>query len=67
MYPQRDTNIDYGILIDESSMTDENKDLCKELCKVGLCLSCFCSAYLILFLGVINSELNMNIMNMTYF
>ena len=62
MYPQINNN--YGVLTD---MTDDNKRLCKDLCKVGLCLSCFCSAYLILFLGVINEELNMDIMNMTYF
>lgn len=61
MYPQMNTNVDYGVITD---MTDDNKRLCKDLCKVGLCLSCFCSAYLILFLGVINEELNMN---MTYF
>ena len=56
------TNVNYGLLTND--MTDDNKRLCKDLCKVGLCLSCFCSAYLILFLGVINEELNMN---MTYF
>jgi hypothetical protein len=59
MYPQMNTNVDYGILTND--MTDDNKILCKELCKVGLCLTCFCSAYLILFLGFINTELNMNI------
>ena len=59
MYPQVNTNINYEIVTD---MTDDNKRLCKDLCKVGLCLTCFCSAYLILFLGVINEELgNMNI------
>ena len=57
MYPRMNENIDYKIL---SDMTEDNKRLCKDLCKVGLCLTCFCSAYLILFLGVINSELNMN-------
>ena len=57
MYPQVNTNINYGLITD---MTEDNKRLCKDLCKVGLCLTCFCSAYLILFLGVINSELNMN-------
>tara|TARA_A200000113_G_scaffold225559_1_gene246822 strand:+ start:129 stop:317 length:189 start_codon:yes stop_codon:yes gene_type:complete len=62
MYPQMNTNVNYGLLTND--MTDDNKRLCKDLCKVGLCLSCFCSAYLILFLGVINEELNMN---MTYF
>ena len=61
MIPQTQTNINYEIVTD---MTDDNKRLYKDLCKVGLCLSCFCSAYLILFLGVINEELNMN---MTYF
>jgi len=59
MYPQMNTNVDYGLLTND--MTDDNKRLCKDLCKVGLCLSCFCSVYLILFLGVINEELNMNI------
>ncbi len=39
---------------------EDNKRLCKDLCKVGLCLTCFCGIYLIFFLGVINSELNMN-------
>ena len=63
MYPQMNTNVDYGLLTND--MTDDNKRLCKDLCKVGLCLSCFCSAYLILFLGVINSELD--VMNMTLF
>ena len=69
MYPQVNTNVDYGLLTNDMTddMTDDNKKLCKDLCKVGLCLTCFCSAYLILFLGVINSELDMNIMNMTYF
>lgn len=65
MYPQTNTNVDYGLLTND--MTDDNKRLCRDLCKVGLCLTCFCSAYLILFLGVIDQELNMNIMNMTYF
>ena len=65
MYPQMNTNVDYGLLTND--MTDDNKRLCKDLCKVGLCLTCFCSAYLILFLGVINSELDMDIMNITYF
>lgn len=63
MYPQMNNNIDYGTLIDETNMTnmtDDNKKLCKDLCKVGICLSCFCSAYLILFLGIIDQELNMN-------
>jgi hypothetical protein len=64
MIPQTHTNINYEIVTD---MTDDNKRLCKDLCKMSLCLTCFCSAYLILFLGVINTELNMNIMNMTYF
>ena len=59
MYPQTNTNVDYGLLTND--MTDDNKRLCRDLCKVGLCLTCFCSAYLILFLGVIHSELNMNI------
>ena len=65
MYPQTNTNVDYGLLTND--MTDDNKRLCRDLCKVGLCLTCFCSAYLILFLGVMDSELDMDIMNMTYF
>lgn len=66
MYPQMNTNVDYGVITNATNdMTDDNKRLCKDLCKVGLCLSCFCSAYLILFLGVINEELGN--MNMTYF
>ena len=64
MYPQVNTNVDYGVLTD---MTEDNKRLCKDLCKVGLCLTCFCGIYLILFLGVINEELDMDIMNITYF
>ena len=64
MYPRIHENIDYGRLTD---MTEDNKRLCKDLCKVGLCLTCFCSAYLILFLGVIDTELDIDIMNMTYF
>lgn len=63
MYPRIYENIDYGKLTD---MTEDNKRLCKDLCKVGLCLTCFCSAYLILFLGVIDTELDIDIMNMTY-
>jgi hypothetical protein len=62
MYPQMNTNINYEIVTD---MTDDNKRLCKDLCKMSLCLTCFCIFYLILFLGVINTELDMNIMNMT--
>tara|TARA_B100000035_G_C20841129_1_gene483104 strand:- start:126 stop:311 length:186 start_codon:yes stop_codon:yes gene_type:complete len=58
MYPIFYENIDYGRLTD---MTENNKRLCKDLCKVGLCLSCFCIFYLILFLDVINSELDINI------
>jgi len=58
MYPIIHENIDYERLTD---MTENNKRLCKDLCKVGLCLSCFCIAYLILFLDVINSELDINI------
>lgn len=61
MYPQVNTNINYGLITD---MTEDNKRLCKDLCKVGLCLTCFCIFYLIFFIGVINKELNMN---MTYF
>ncbi len=64
MYPQIHTSVDYGLITD---MTDDNKRLCKDLCKVGLCLTCFCGIYLILFLGVINEELDMDIMNITYF
>jgi hypothetical protein len=61
MYPQVNTNVNYGLITD---MTEDNKRLCKDLCKVGLCLTCFCIFYLILFLDVINSELNIN---MTHF
>ena len=70
MYPQMHTNVDYGVINDInniSNMEEDNKKLCKDICKVGLCLTCFCSAYLILFLDVIDSELNMDVMNMTYF
>tara|TARA_Y100000389_G_C17323314_1_gene444201 strand:+ start:607 stop:846 length:240 start_codon:yes stop_codon:yes gene_type:complete len=79
MYPQMNNNVDYGTLIDETpmnnnvdyetltDMTDDNKRLCRDLCKVGICLSCFCSVYLILFLGIIDSELNMDIKNITLF
>ncbi len=69
MHPQIYTNIDYGKLTDISNisnMKEDNKKLCKDLCKVGLCLSCFCSAYLILFLDVIDSELNVDVMNTTF-
>ena len=62
MYLQRIDNIDYSILND---MTEDNKRLCKDLCKVGLCISCFCGIYLIFFLRVIHEELNIS--NMTYF
>ncbi len=65
MYPQMNTNVDYSLLTND--MTNDNKRLCKDLCKVGICLTCFCSAYLILFLGIIDDELDMDIMNMTYF
>jgi hypothetical protein len=58
MHPQIYGNINYEIFTD---MTEDNKKLCRDLCKVGICLSCFCSVYLILFLGVIDQELNMNI------
>ena len=46
-------------------MTEENKELCKDLCKVGLCTTCVCGIYLIFFLRVIHEELNIS--NMTYF
>ena len=65
MYPLRIDNIDYSILNDIPNMTEENKELCKDLCKVGLCISCFCGIYLIFFLRVIHEELNIS--NMTYF
>jgi hypothetical protein len=64
MYPQVNTNVNYGLITD---MTDDNKRLCRDLCKMSLCLTCFCIFYLILFLGVINEELDMDIMNITYF
>ena len=69
MYPQMNTNVDYITLNDInniSNMEEDNKRLCKDLFKVGLCLTCFCSAYLILFLDVIDSELNGDVMNMTF-
>ena len=58
MYPIINNNIDYGILND---IPDDNKQLCRDICKVSICLTCFCIFYLILFLGVIHDELNMNI------
>jgi len=62
MYPIIYENIDYGRLTDiATDMSDDNKRLCRDLCKVGLCLTCFCSAYLILFLGVIDHELDINV------
>lgn len=64
MIPQTHTNINYEIVTD---MTDDNKRLCKDLCKMSLCLTCFCGIYLIFFLEIINKELDMDIMNMTYF
>ena len=64
MISQTQTNINYEIVTD---MTDDNKRLCKDLCKMSLCLTCFCVFYLIFFLEIINSELDMDIMNMTYF
>ena len=60
MYPQINNN--YGVLTD---MTEDNKKICRDLCKVGICLTCFCIFYLILFLGVINEEFGN--MNMTLF
>ena len=61
MYPRMNENIDYRILSDMTTdMTEDNKRLCKDLCKVGLCLTCFCGIYLIFFLGIINTELNIN-------
>ena len=58
MYPQMNTNVNYDVITD---MSDDNKRLCKDLCKVSICLTCFCILYLIFFLGIIDSELNMNI------
>lgn len=65
MYPQMNNNVDYETLTNDNNMTEDNKKLCIDLCKVGICLSCFCSVYLILFLGVIDQELNMNITMIT--
>ena len=65
MYPQSNDNIDYSILTNISVTTDENKELCKDLCKVGLCISCFCGIYLIFFFRIIHEELNID--NITYF
>lgn len=62
MYPIINNNIDYGILND---IPDDNKKICRDMCKVSICLTCFCIFYLILFLGVINEELGN--MNMTLF
>ena len=58
MYHQMNTNVNYDVITD---MSDDNKRLCKDLCKVSICLTCFCILYLIFFLGIIDSELNMNI------
>ena len=41
-------------------MNNNNKKLCKDLCKVSIFLSCFCIFYLIFFIDLINKELNMN-------
>ena len=46
MISQTQTNINYEIVTD---MTDDNKRLCKDLCKMSLCLTCFCVFYLIFF------------------
>jgi len=62
MYPIINNNIDYGILND---IPDDNKKICRDICKVSICLTCFCITYLILFLGVIHDELNMNITMIT--
>lgn len=68
MYPQMNTNINYKIVTDMSNIsvtTDENKELCKDLCKVGICISCFCGIYLIFFFRIIHEELSID--NITYF
>ncbi len=52
MYPQ---NISYITL---DNITNVNKKLCKDLCKVGICISCFCGIYLIFFFRIIHEELN---------
>ena len=70
MYPQMNKNIEYTTLNDISNIsvaTDDNRRLCKDLCKAGICISCFCGLYLLVFLRVIHEELNMDIVNMTYF
>ena len=70
MYPQMHTNVEYITLTDMSNISnvkDENKILCKDLCKVGICISCFCCLYLFFFIGVIDSELNIDVINMTSF
>jgi len=44
---------------------EENKKLCKDICIVSSCLTGFCVIYCIIFLGVIDEELDMDIMNIT--
>ena len=63
MYPMLNQGyINYNLLND---MNDYNKKLCKDLCKISICLTCFCIFYLFFFLKVINDELNMNITMIT--
>ena len=45
---------------------EENQRICGDICKVGLCLTCFCGIYLLIFLRVIHEELNMDIVNTTF-
>ena len=45
---------------------EENQKICGDICKVGLCLTCVCGIYLLVFLRVIHEELNMDIMNTTF-
>lgn len=51
----------------EYLIPEENKKLCKDICVVSGCLMGICVIYCIIFLGVIDEELDMDIMNMTYF
>ena len=53
-------NQDYINYNSLNTMNNNNKKLCKDLCKVSIFLSCFCIFYLIFFIDLINKELNMN-------
>ena len=51
-------------LLSDRIIPEENKKLCKDICIVSGCLTGVCIIYCIIFLGVMNEELDMN---MTYF